>query len=337
MPYDNYIAIDWSLRTVAIAIITKNGMKAQVIEFPTDINKVKRYLKNIEGVCILTFEETTGSQWLYRELSDYVHKIIVCDPYHNHLLRRGPKTDKIDAEKLAIHLKSGYISSVFHSDDRLIELRKVVSGYEDLVKTGASWKNRHAAILRSYGKKKSEGKTAHPVGDFILAKIEFNIALYEKQKKEYKELFSYLSRNISVIRRLRTIPGIGMIGAVKIAATVVDGARFPSKFHFWSYCGLAKHELCSGGRSYGRRSGHTSKRLKAVFKAAVMSAINHNSTSPFNDYYLYQIKEKGLAPHNARHAVARKIATVALAIVKNGENFKRRKFVSKKRVLSNVL
>jgi len=34
---------------------------------------------------------------------------------------------------------------------------------------------------------------------------------------------------------------------------VVDPKRFPTKGHFFAYCGLIKHDKISGGHSYGKR------------------------------------------------------------------------------------
>jgi len=63
-------------------------------------------------------------------LKDCVEKLVICDPYRNKLLSEGAKTDKIDAEKLVKLLKADLLKEVFHSGDKFIKLRKIVSGYE---------------------------------------------------------------------------------------------------------------------------------------------------------------------------------------------------------------
>ena len=83
---------------------------------------------------ILTIEESTTAQWLYSELRDKVDELIICDPYRNHLLSEGAKTDKIDSQKLVKLLCSNLLKSVFHSHNDFIYLRKIVSGYEDVVR-----------------------------------------------------------------------------------------------------------------------------------------------------------------------------------------------------------
>ncbi len=97
--YDHYIAIDWSIKNMAIARMTKKSNKITAIDVPSDIEDFQAYLKNLRGTKILAIEETTTSQWLYTELKEYVDRLFICDPSRNKLLNEGPKTDKIDATK----------------------------------------------------------------------------------------------------------------------------------------------------------------------------------------------------------------------------------------------
>ncbi len=89
---------------------------------------------------------------MYTELRDYVEKIVICDPHRNRLLTEGPKTDKIDACKLVQLLKAGLMKEVFHSLDKFLYSRRIVSGYEDLVKSGVRLKNQRYGLLRACGK-----------------------------------------------------------------------------------------------------------------------------------------------------------------------------------------
>ena len=147
--YDHYIAIDWSIENMAIARMTKKSNKITAIDVPSDIEDLHAYLKSLKGSKMLTIEETTTSQWLYAELKECVDRILICDPKRNKLLSEGPKTDKIDASKLVQLLKAGLMKEVYHCTDKFIYLRRVVSGYEDLVKSGVRLKNQRYALLRA--------------------------------------------------------------------------------------------------------------------------------------------------------------------------------------------
>jgi transposase len=323
--YDNYIAVDYSQQNMAIAKMTNRSDRIVTKDVPSNIKELQLYLSQTEGRSILTIEETTTSQWLYTELKGYVEQILVCDPYRNRLLSDGPKTDKIDAANLVVLLKGNLLKPVFHSGEDFYHLRKIVSGYEDVVKAGVRAQNQRAGLLRGIGKNKATKVLEDPHERFILEGIDKAIDLYLQEKQRYQEEFHRAWKEYPSVRNLESLPGVGEIGAVKIAARVVDARRFEDRGHFLSYCGLIKLEKISGGRSYGRRDPRYCRTLKSVFKTAALTAISAEGSNPFAEYYSHLVEEKNYAPHNARHKVARRIATVAYGILKTEKRFNKEK------------
>jgi len=320
--YDHYIAIDWSIKNMAIARMTKKSNKITVIDVPSDIENLQAYLRNLKRTKILTIEETTTSQWLYTELKEYVDRILICDPNRNKLLGEGAKTDKIDASKLVQLLKAGLLKEVYHSTDKFLNLRRVVSGYEDLVKAGVRLKNQRYALLRACGKngKERAGIPMESQGEqFVLDSLDRQIEAYENEKDGYEREFEKLARKNVEIKHQRSLPGIGAINAVKIVARVVTPYRFPDKGHYLSYTGLIKLEKTSGGRSYGKKNPRYSRQLKSVYKSGVLAAIGGNN--PINDYYEHLIKEKNCPDYNARQKACRRLATLSLGVFKSGKKY----------------
>lgn len=321
--YDHYIAIDWAQRKMAIARMSGNLEKVSVVEGPTDLQGVKDYLARFRGSKILTLEESTGAQWLYTELKSRVDKLIICNPHRNRLLSEGAKNDKIDATKLVKLLKANLLKEVYHSSDELIELRKRVSGYEDLVRMGVGLKNQRSALFRGKGQDhaKTQLDSARPAELFVLQKLEEQIENYEKQKTEYEAAFKTWGKTYRPIQLLKSIPGIGEIHAVQIAATVVDIGRFETSGKFLSYCGLIVHEKRSGGQSYGKRYAQYCRLLKRVFKMASFSVLQAKADNPMRAFYEYQLMEKRKAPHIARHALARRIAVLCYGVLRSGKKY----------------
>jgi transposase len=324
--YDHYIAIDWSIKNMAIARITKKSNKITVIDIPSNITELQIYLKNLKGNKILVVEETTTSQWLYTELKEYVDKMIICDPHRNKLLSEGPKTDKIDASKLVQLLKAGLVKEVYHSADKFLYLRRLVSGYEDLVKSGVRLKNQRYSLLRACGKNGDEKKDVN-VGShgeqYVLECLDRQIKAYEQEKKGYENEFKRLSQKYSQIRKQRSLPGIDVINAIKIVSRVVSPYRFATKGHYLSYAGLIKLDKISGGRSYGKKNPRYSRQLKSVYKSGVITAIGGNN--PINDYYEYLIREKGYPEHMARNAACRRLAILSLGVFKSEKIYQPKK------------
>lgn len=319
--YDHYIAVDWSIQNMAIARMTAKSNKITVVEAKSDVGEFQAYLTHLKGTKILAIEETTTSQWLYTELKDYVDRIIVCDPHRNKLLNEGPKTDKIDASKLVQLLRANLLKEVYHSQDRFLYLRKLVSGYEDLVKAGVRLKNQRYSLLRACGLTGEEKTGIRLTGpdQFVLEGLERQITSYETEKKAYEEEFKKLMRQYSEIRRQESLPGIGVIGAVKIVSRVVTPHRFADKGHFLSYCGLIKLDKKSGLINYGRKSPRYCRLLKSVYKTGVIAAIGGNN--PINHYYEYLIREKNYPEYNARHKACRRLAVLSWGVFKSGKQY----------------
>ena len=320
--YDHYIAVDWSAKNMAIARMTKKSNKITAIDVPSDILELQVYLKNLEGTKILAIEETTTSQWLYTELKNCVNKIIVCDPTRNRLLDDGPKTDKIDATKLVQLLRAELMKEVYHSADKFLYLRRIVSAYEDLVKSGVRLKNQRYSLLRICGMKGKEKKNVKlgAAGEqYVLECLDRQIESYEKEKKGYEKEFEKLARKHAEIRNQISLPGIGVINAVKIISRVVTPYRFADKGHYLSYCGLIKLDKVSGGRSYGKKNPRYCRQLKCVYKSGILAAIGNNN--PINDYYEYLIKEKGYPAYNARHKASRRLAILSLGVFKSKRKY----------------
>jgi len=318
--YDHYIAIDWSMINMAIARMTKKSNKITVIDVPSDTVELKVYLKNLSGTKIVTIEETTTTQWLYTELKEYADKIVICDPLRNRLLSEGPKTDKIDASKLVQLLKANLVKEVYHSTDTFLYLRRVISGYEDLVKAGVRLKNQRHALLRACGKKGDKDKKLESHGDqFVLECLDRQIEAYSNEKKGYEEEFKRLVKKYPEIKQQKSLPGIGDINAVKIVSRIVTPYRFIDNGHYLSYAGLIKLDRISGGRSYGKKTPRFCRQLKSVYKSGVLAAIGGNN--PINDYYEYLMKEKGYPEFNARHKACRRLAILSLGVFKSGKKY----------------
>lgn len=314
--YKYYISLDWAAANVAMGVMRDSASRVKTIDLPSDVRIVRKAIKEFEGSKILVIEETTTSHWLYVELYDAVDRIIICDPYRNSLMKDGPQNDKIDAEKLCLLLRSNMVKEVYHTLDKDYEIRKLVSAYEDLVKAIVRLKNQRSAIFRSEGKnhKKEKTITGDRVKRFVTEKQIENIQYLEQKKEEYSEEIKKIVKSHKLIQYLRKISGIDYIRAVEIYSTVIDARRFADKYKYWSYCGLVRQYKESGGKIYHRKKVRCSKLLKNCYKGAANSALFGNND--IKDYYEYMLSQ-GLSPDKARHQIARYIAKVTYAMLKN--------------------
>ncbi len=326
--YDHYLALDWSQASVALARMTQKSHKIKVVEWrKSDLKALKEYLFSLKGKKILTIEETTSSHWLYVELTDVVDRIVICDPYCNHLLSDGPKTDKYDAMKLCRLLRGGFLKEVFHSCDRLYHLRHLLSAYEDLVKAGVRVQNQRNALYRARGMRYSkcdkteQQEVLNRSGHYqiIIDWQESLIEKYREDKASFEAEIKKIVNGQSAVKNIMALPGIGYINAFKILAVVIQPQRFAKKGSYLSYCGLVWLEKSSGDKNYGKRRPRYNRLLKEVYKNAAYTAIQggHN---PVYEYYQTLIA-KGLTDKQAHQMVSRYLAKVSLSMLKNGRKY----------------
>lgn len=319
--YDHYIGIDWAQQNMAIARMTKHSSKITSVDVKSDIKDLQAYLGSLKGKKIITIEESSPAQWLYTELKNFTDEIIVCDPYRNRLLKEGAKNDIADAERLVTLLKNNLLKAVYHCSDDFIHLRKLISGYDDLVKAGVRLKNQQSALFRSQGKEVG----AELVGDyekFVLNGIEKRLTLYESEKADYTKIFNKISRSNKLVKNLNSIPGIGLVGAISLASAVVDPTRFNKKSQFLAYSGLIKLDRISGGRLYGKVSPRYNRMVKKIFKTAAVVIIGRAAEENLlKKYYNYLINEKKYPIYQARHALAQRLAVLALGVMKSGKKY----------------
>jgi transposase len=323
--FEHYIGLDWAQSNMAVAVLTVGSTKPRVLEGRPDIEKLKRFIKSFEGTKRLVIEETTSTQWLFGALVGSVDELVVCDPYKNKLMTYGPKTDRIDSIKLAELAMRQDINIVYHSTSNIMLLRRIISGYEDVVRSIVRAKNQQSAIFRGECKRyKSKDKLQWGEDVFVSSLKDKEIEFMELQKSEYEKAFRAYAKK-GVVRNLMSIPGIGLICAVKILGCVVDARRFSSRSKFYGYCGLAKHVMISGGKCYGKKRTRYSRVMKCVFKTAAMAAIS--GENGLSKYYTTLLTE-GYPEHTARNIIARRIAVITLGIMKSGVKYQEKQIAA---------
>lgn len=316
--YNHYIGLEWSEKLKVLARMRHNSLEPVVHDNISNLKDLKGYLDELKGSKILTIEETTEAHWLYVELKEHVDKVIICNPTRNHLLKEGPKDDKIDARKLALMLRNGMLKEVYHTDDENnYKIRKLVSSYDDLVIAHVRLQNQYSAIHRSEGlnpKKEKYNKKDKYLNFIIESQIEL-MKIYEDKKKKYEELFEDIEKENEIIRYIDGISGFGTILSVKAYGIIIDINRFKNKYRFWCYGGLVKTKRESGKRSFRKKTTQYSRKLKYVLKTATLAALR--GENDIREYYEYLLREEGFTDKDAKNAVTRYIATSLYAVMKN--------------------
>jgi len=323
-----YIGLDIHSQTTTGVVVDKNGDQKIRATFSSTEAELLKFIEKVPGVKHLTFEECSLSQWFYITLVEHVDHLLVCNPTYV-AKKHGAKTDYRDALHLAQELRTGHLKSVYHDESHWIELRVLTNNYLSLVDDIVRAKNRLKAIFRSevidtsenkfYTDKDRARELKNPNSRFVAESLYEQIHALEKLKLEYKEKFRKNLKKYKPIKNLTSVPGIDLIRASIITAVVCQPQRFKNKHQFWGYCMLVRHIQISAGKIYGNKRFHGRKELRDVFLGAAESALRGESS--LRDYY-DGLRARGVTHKDAKIALARKIASTCLCLLKNNDTFK---------------
>lgn len=337
-----YIGIDVHQSTSVFAVMNRRGKIISESVVETNATTIVDFLKGQRGTVWVTFEECTQANWLHDVIEPHVAKLVVCDPRKNK--QSGNKSDKIDARRLAGLLRMNGLTAVYHGQHSTRTLKELARSYVSLQQDSNRVMNRVKAMFRGRGiacrgksvyrpenrkewLEKLNGPGPQIRADRLLRQLE---QLNELCSEAAKDLVQE-SRKHKDYKILRGIPGLGPIRTALILAFVITPHRFRNKRQFWAYAGFAV--VRRGSAEYEINAGilkRTKKKplprglnsnynhlLKKVFKGAALTAAYRG---PFKELFDQRV-EHGTAPNLALLTLARKIASITLALWKKGEPF----------------
>jgi len=124
-------------------------------------------------------------------------------------------------------------------------------------------------------------------------------------------------------QRLAAIPGIGIITATAIAATVTDPEQFRSGRQFAAWLGLTPQQQSTGGKTrlggISKQGDRYLRRLLVVGATAVMRHAKRNPT-PMTDWVNALLEKKPFRLVSV--ALANKLARIAWAILTRGDTYR---------------
>jgi len=344
-----YVGIDLHQSTCLIAVHDEHGKRESEEIVETNAGKLRAFFDRLKGNVHVAFEVGTQSAWLYEILKSLVSTITVCDVRKHK--RRGNKSDRIDANKLANLLRLGELKAVYQGDQNIRKLRDLAHGYLATVSDSIRTMNRIKALYRGWSIR-SAGRDVYYkrnrqvwLSKFPIAESRIRANLYysqldllKEQRKEIKKVFLKEARRYPIQKILRGIPGFGPIRAAFVIAVIGTPHRFRTERQLWSYSGLSvvihstsDHEIIAG-HIFRKQHKHATRGLtrdynrilKMVFKSAAVEAIRKE---PIKTLFRKKIL-KGIRPEMAILSIARKLAAITLVLWKRGEKFSTAKMIS---------
>lgn len=278
----------------------------------------------------------TAHHW-GRVLTELGHKVrLMPASYVKPYVKRG-KNDVVDAEAIC--------EAVTRPTMRFVEVKSVEqqSGLmlhrtrELLVKQRTMLINSLRGQLSEFGLVAPKGTWSLPdlhalarrAGEEILPDaVRSCVELIMDQIDDLQSRIAELEKAIvanhrasEVSQRLQSIPGIGIITASAITATISDASMFKSGRHFAAWVGLVPRQSGTGGKVHlGRISKKGDAYLRKLLVLGATAVIRYSRNKPGLADWINALLERRPA-RVVTVAVANKLARIAWAVMSRGGRF----------------
>ena len=225
------------------------------------------------------------------------------------------KNDTVDARQIAEYGHRFYDELQFWSppDVVLEQVRELLSAREQF--TVQKIANTNA--LTSLQRKIITSVTAQEAYKQTIERLEQNIAAIDK---EIKRLMKEDDSFHTMIKRLSSTPGIGMLLAANLIVATQGFTRSCNHKEIASFAGISPIEHTSGRSVYrkARSRQFGPHRLRKLLYLAAMSVATHNEE--FRKYYLRKVAE-GKPKRLVLNNVANKLLKIVCALIKTESEY----------------
>jgi transposase len=281
----------------------------------------------------VTFEATRNWQYVYDQLEGRVSEILMAHPKKVKAIASARiKTDKIDARILADLLRVNLLPTSYAPPQAIRDARDLIRHRSAMVRQRTQIKNRIHALLARYpftppggglftrqGMAFLETVAVRSHHRFILDNELFLLQQHQARIKAADRRVKQEVHRNGMAALLKTMPGVGDISALTIAAELGTIERFDSPKQICSYAGLVPSVRNSGGQTrHGKITKEGSTWLRSAIVEAAQSAIRY---SPYFQHYHARIAFRN-GRNAAKVAVARKMLTIAFWMLQRGEPYR---------------
>lgn len=289
--------------------------------------------------CLVGIEACGGAHYWARRFAEHGHQVKMMSPQFVKPYRKSDKNDRNDAEAICEAVTRPSMRFVTVKSVEQQDMLTLHRAREGLMKERVALINRIRGSLAEYGiviaKNVSNLRCMLPR---ILEDAENELTAVARQlfNELYEDLgvreerIAHLERSIralgsqhDVVRRLETVPGIGLLSATALFAAVGDARQYQNGRQLAAWMGLVPRQSSSGGKQ--RLLGITKRGDKYLRKLLVHGARSITARAEKKpqpqDQWLNELRERRGKPRSYV-AQANKTARIAWAIMAKGQVYK---------------
>jgi len=320
-----YVGVDLHRNQFVVCILEENGRQSlseyRLEQLPGFVGK----LRPTDKVAV---EVTGNTRLFYDAVAPHVAEVVVVNPTQCQVIRQSvKKTDPHDARTLAWYLSKGMLPEVRMKDKLHAQLASLTQTRDTLVKQRTALKNKVNNILSAHGiNLRKEGLSSEAALEEILgmkfdAIVQTELRVIVGQIRALNQSIAELDQAIQAegpklpgYRNLRSIKGIGNLGATILLSVIGDIQDFADPGKLAAYFGIVPRVRNS---NEVERSGRITKRgTKLGRTTLVQCALIAMRYSPYLARFYHKIAARRGAG-KAIIALARKFLGVIYHTLKN--------------------
>jgi transposase len=337
-----WLGLDAHSKNCVLGQLDDHGAEIKWWSFPTRPQQLLAHIQAIPAADKrLMLEESNLARWLGQLLRPHVQQLVVCDARRNRLISHDPhKHDRRDAFALARLLRLNEFKPVWQPvEEPRVLFKRSAQAYENAVQRQTRLKLQLKALFQHWG--------LFPTGSTVFAESGRNawlkqlphdalrsqaLILYElldqalASQGQCRRLLCQGGRQFPEVKRLRTVPGVGLVGAHLFVAYIQDPTRFKKFSQLTRYCKLGIRDRSSDDKPLGfqqlDRQGLGT--LKAISYRAYLQAAKRRA-GPVWEFYQLSRRHTGSSTH-ARLNTQRKILLTLWTLWLTGREFEPGKF-----------
>lgn len=304
-------------------------------------SQLRQFFAKLEP-CLIGMEACAGAHYWSRELIQLGHTVRMMAPVFVKPYLKSNKNDRNDAEAICEAVQRPSMRFVQPKIPEQQAVLHLHHGRRLLVRQRVALSNHMRGVLSEYGIVLPQGVKVIPRRlPEILEDADNELPMLARHllaelKAEYDQLIERIDRfeqqlkvwhaNNAVSQRLASIPGIGLLTATALAATVGEGHDFKNGRQLAAYLGLVPRQASSGGKE---RLLGISKRgdsyLRSLLIHGARAVIHHirrrlKANQPGGNPWVEQLLQRCHINETAV-ALANKMARTAWVLVARNETY----------------
>jgi|APCry1669192647_1035423.scaffolds.fasta_scaffold01216_4 transposase len=337
------IGIDLAKRIFHVHGVDKNGKTVLKKKLMRD--KVLEFMANLPK-CLVGMEACGGANYWSREISKLGHEVRLMAPQFVKPYIKTNKNDEKDAEGIceAVNRPSMRFVPVKTIDQQdVLSIHRV---RERLVKNRTALSNEIRGLLHEFGiiipqgihkvmthlNEALEGNRLSEMSIETFRTLKDEFLANDKRITELEKRLKFIAQNNEAHAQLMEIPGIGLITATALIASIGNAANFENGRQLSAWLGLVPRQHSTGGKQnllgISRRGDVYLRNLliqgaRSVFTQRVAipkkKETLKTNTSVFSDWMINLSSRRGF--NTSVVAVANKLARVVYAVLSKGQTY----------------